>query len=232
MWQGNPRGRHRQVSHLPADLIESFIQNEYATLKWLSKTGIPVIEAYGYGLASDPSNRVGVSYIFLGVMPGKPRNTSHRSQGCVRAQQVDVPSRTHRASEDPVRIAQDLGMYMTPNPFVERGQSSVPRGSSSAAKVEGQGTKSASVEFVSANSAATWGVRGFGPVANVFLFDTAKIEGVILVCNGGRRLSMWLCLLDGGTTSSRLILPTQRTTEVITLVAGSELVVLRELIDA
>ncbi|KAK7227414.1 hypothetical protein V2G26_015417 [Clonostachys chloroleuca] len=73
MWQGNPRGRHRQVSHLPADLIESFVQNEYATLKWLSKTGIPVIEAYGYGLASDPSNRVGVSYIFLGVMPGKPR---------------------------------------------------------------------------------------------------------------------------------------------------------------
>ncbi|CAH0015928.1 unnamed protein product [Clonostachys rhizophaga] len=266
MWQGNPRGRHRQVSqesesfsHLPADLIESFVQNEYATLKWLSKTGIPVLEAHGYGLASDPSNHVGVSYMFLCVMPGKPRNTSYRSQGCVRAQQVDVPGRTHRskfasafkkltrrfkttsASEDPVRIAQNLDIYMTPNPFAERARNLQPRsasgalsilatlardikavfvqhklsisasedpvriaqypdiyvapdpfveGSSSAAKVEGQGTKSASIEFESANSAATsQGVRGFSPVANAFLFDTAKIEEVILVCNGGRRLN-------------------------------------------
>jgi hypothetical protein len=59
-------------SHLPADLIESFIQNEYATLKWLSRTGVPVVEAHGYGLASDPSNPVGVSYMFMGAMPGKP----------------------------------------------------------------------------------------------------------------------------------------------------------------
>ncbi|CAG9980409.1 unnamed protein product, partial [Clonostachys byssicola] len=62
MWQGNPRG---SFSHLPAELIDSFVQNEYDTLKWLFKTGIPVVEAYGYGLASDPSNLVGVSYIFL-----------------------------------------------------------------------------------------------------------------------------------------------------------------------
>ncbi|CAI6097310.1 unnamed protein product [Clonostachys chloroleuca] len=58
--------------HLPAELIESFIQNEYATLKWLSRTGVPVVEAHGYGLASDPSNLVGVSYLFMGAMPGKP----------------------------------------------------------------------------------------------------------------------------------------------------------------
>ncbi|CAH0031347.1 unnamed protein product [Clonostachys rhizophaga] len=61
-------------SHLPADLIESFIQNEYATLKWLSKTGVPVVQAHGYGLASDPSNLVGISYMFMGAMPGKPFN--------------------------------------------------------------------------------------------------------------------------------------------------------------
>ncbi|CAG9987952.1 unnamed protein product [Clonostachys byssicola] len=64
------------LSHLPVDLVDSFIQNEYATLKWLWKAGIPAPRCYGYGLASDPSNLVGVSYIFLCVVPGKPFDAS------------------------------------------------------------------------------------------------------------------------------------------------------------
>ncbi|CAG9980408.1 unnamed protein product [Clonostachys byssicola] len=51
------------------------------------------------------------------------------------------------ASEDPDRIARDLEMFAA---------WTTPKGSSSAAKVDGQGTKSAAIEFASANSATTF----------------------------------------------------------------------------
>ncbi|VUC28937.1 unnamed protein product [Clonostachys rosea] len=69
-----------RITACPADLIESCVQNEYATLKWLKSAGVTVPKPYGYGLASDRSNRVGVSYIFEMVPLGKPFNATQATR--------------------------------------------------------------------------------------------------------------------------------------------------------
>ncbi|KAJ5832207.1 hypothetical protein N7474_000518 [Penicillium riverlandense] len=64
---------------VPSELVEYLVASEYATLKFLEPTKIPAPKPYGYGLASDPSNRVGVSYILMQAMPGKPYYASQVS---------------------------------------------------------------------------------------------------------------------------------------------------------
>ncbi|TVY89406.1 hypothetical protein LAWI1_G003921, partial [Lachnellula willkommii] len=60
-------------SDIPNKLIEYLVTSEFATLKFLEEiNGIPTAKAFGYGLASDADNLVGVSYIFMEAVPGTP----------------------------------------------------------------------------------------------------------------------------------------------------------------
>lgn len=59
-------------SDVPMDLLEYMMASEYATLKFLSSTNVPAPRAFGFGLASDASNRVGVSYLLMEALPGRP----------------------------------------------------------------------------------------------------------------------------------------------------------------
>lgn len=58
----------------PSDLAEYIVESEYATLKWLGDHIFPTPRAHKYGLASDPDNLVGVSYILEDAMRGQPFN--------------------------------------------------------------------------------------------------------------------------------------------------------------
>ena len=66
-------------SDFPLELEEYLVASEYATLRFLEQTKIPSPKRYAYGLASDPSNRVSVSYILMQAMPGSPFYASHAS---------------------------------------------------------------------------------------------------------------------------------------------------------
>lgn len=59
-------------SDVPSELVEYLVESEYATLKFLESANIPTPKVYGYGLASDHSNRVGVCYIIMQALTGKP----------------------------------------------------------------------------------------------------------------------------------------------------------------
>ncbi|KAI8681998.1 AN1-type domain-containing protein [Fusarium keratoplasticum] len=66
--------RDATFADTPSDLTEYIVESEYATLKWLGGLTLPTPRAHGYGLASDPENLVGVSYILEDAMPGQPFN--------------------------------------------------------------------------------------------------------------------------------------------------------------
>ncbi|KAL4798215.1 hypothetical protein BDV19DRAFT_397113 [Aspergillus venezuelensis] len=59
-------------SDTPLELGEYLVKSEYATLKFLEGTNVPAPKVFGYALASDPKNRVGVSYILMQALPGRP----------------------------------------------------------------------------------------------------------------------------------------------------------------
>lgn len=59
-------------SDVPPELVEYLVESEYATLKFLEPTKVPAPKVFAYGLASDPSNRVGVSYIMMQALSGTP----------------------------------------------------------------------------------------------------------------------------------------------------------------
>lgn len=59
-------------SDVPIDLVEYLVMSEYATLKFLESTKVPAPKPFAYGISSDPLNRVGVSYILMEALPGKP----------------------------------------------------------------------------------------------------------------------------------------------------------------
>lgn len=60
---------------IPQDMVEYFIASEFATLKFLEPTKVPAPKAFGFGLASDENNAVGVSYLLMECLPGKPFNS-------------------------------------------------------------------------------------------------------------------------------------------------------------
>lgn len=59
-------------SDFPDTLIEYLVESEYATLKFLEGTSVPAPRVYGYALASNERNAVGVNYLLLEVLPGSP----------------------------------------------------------------------------------------------------------------------------------------------------------------
>ncbi|KAI0428478.1 hypothetical protein F5Y09DRAFT_357673 [Xylaria sp. FL1042] len=64
--------RTTDFSTIPPDLIDYFVESEYATLKLLETMGVPAPKAHGFGLSSDSDNLVKVSYILEDAMPGQP----------------------------------------------------------------------------------------------------------------------------------------------------------------
>jgi len=60
------------ISDVPDELAEYLVVSEYATLKFLETTSVPSARAFGFGLSSDPSNKVGLSFLLMGALPGKP----------------------------------------------------------------------------------------------------------------------------------------------------------------
>lgn len=58
---------------IPQSLIDYLVQSEYATLKFLETTNVPAPRAFDYGVVGE-NNGVGVSYILMEQMPGKPWN--------------------------------------------------------------------------------------------------------------------------------------------------------------
>ncbi|KAI9801198.1 MAG: hypothetical protein M1825_003472 [Sarcosagium campestre] len=59
-------------SDIPASLVEYLVASEYATLKFLEGTKVPAPRAFGYGLESQDVNDVGVNFILLEALPGRP----------------------------------------------------------------------------------------------------------------------------------------------------------------
>lgn len=62
--------RTTTCNDMPPELEDYIVKSEYATLRFLENTSIPAPKVYGYGLASDPENKVGVAYILEEAMPG------------------------------------------------------------------------------------------------------------------------------------------------------------------
>ena len=62
----------RGTGDVPDELIDYLVVSEYATLEFLRTTNIPASRPFGYGLRSDPQNRVGVSYLLMEPLPGEP----------------------------------------------------------------------------------------------------------------------------------------------------------------
>jgi len=80
-------------SDVPSKLVEHLVDSEYATLKFLEKTKIPAAKVFGYGLASDADNLVGVSYIFMEAVPGTPyqaHNANPEQKRHVLSQVADI----------------------------------------------------------------------------------------------------------------------------------------------
>lgn len=85
--------RVTEFSDVPTQLIEYLVESEYATLKFVETLDIPTPRAHGFGLASDPKNDVGVSYILEDAMPGqpfKPHQATANKKARVYSQYADI----------------------------------------------------------------------------------------------------------------------------------------------
>lgn len=56
------------------DLTNRILLNECATLKWLERVDIPSPRLHGYALCGESQNDVGVAFMLVDEMPGKPFN--------------------------------------------------------------------------------------------------------------------------------------------------------------
>lgn len=55
------------------EITNSILRSECATLQWLSRIqDVPTPKVHGYGLLNDPRNDVGVAYMLIDEMPGRP----------------------------------------------------------------------------------------------------------------------------------------------------------------
>lgn len=98
--------RVASLSDLPARLVDYFVESEYATLEFLETTTVPAPKAFGYDLASDPENKVGLSYLLIELMPGEP----YQSYGTTPEQQQRVISQ-----------AADILIELSKHPFPKAG---------------------------------------------------------------------------------------------------------------
>ncbi|KAF2281486.1 uncharacterized protein EI97DRAFT_368619 [Westerdykella ornata] len=90
---------------VPADLIEYFVAREYATLKFLETTKVPAAKAFGSGLASDPANHVGVNYILMEALPGKPYYSHEATEDQKKHVLAQIADVMVEISNHPFRLA-------------------------------------------------------------------------------------------------------------------------------
>lgn len=57
------------------ELSNQILLSECATLRWLESVNIPTSRLHGYGLRGDPQNEVGVAYMIIDKLPGRPFNS-------------------------------------------------------------------------------------------------------------------------------------------------------------
>lgn len=62
------------------ELSNQILLSECATLRWLESLDVPTPRLRGYGLRSDPRNEVGVAYMIIDKLPGRPFNSSAASE--------------------------------------------------------------------------------------------------------------------------------------------------------
>ncbi|PIG82225.1 hypothetical protein AARAC_000276 [Aspergillus arachidicola] len=101
-------------SDVPSELVEYLVASEYATLRFLELMKIPAPRAFTYGLAPEPSNRVGVSYIVMQALPGRP----------FYAHKVS-PSQKAKVLEQVAEIILEIYKHPVPSagsPVVDKGQ--------------------------------------------------------------------------------------------------------------
>ncbi|KAK3941376.1 methylglyoxal reductase (NADPH-dependent) [Diplogelasinospora grovesii] len=72
------RERHTSFDDEPSNQI---LLSECATLRWLESLDVPTPRLHGYGLRSDPRNEVGVAYMIIDKLPGRPFNSWAASEG-------------------------------------------------------------------------------------------------------------------------------------------------------
>ncbi|KAB8226123.1 glycosyl hydrolases family 31-domain-containing protein [Aspergillus novoparasiticus] len=105
---------HTGNRDVPSELVEYLVASEYATLRFLEPTKIPAPRAFTYRLASDPSNRVGVSYIIMEALPGRPFDANEAS-----------PSQKAQVLEQVAEIMLEIHKNPVPfagSPVVDKGQ--------------------------------------------------------------------------------------------------------------
>lgn len=97
-------------SDIPGDLIEYLVESEYSTLIFLETTNVPAPRAFCRGLASDPTNSVGVNFILMTAVPGRPyasRNADADQQKHVLSQIAGI---LVEISKHPFRFCGSLAM--------------------------------------------------------------------------------------------------------------------------
>ncbi|KAI1425556.1 hypothetical protein F5Y12DRAFT_784534 [Xylaria sp. FL1777] len=62
------------------ELSNQILLSECATLQWLESLDLPTPRLHGYGLRGDPKNEVGVAYMIIDRLPGRPFNSATASQ--------------------------------------------------------------------------------------------------------------------------------------------------------
>ncbi|KAF5006090.1 hypothetical protein FDECE_7508 [Fusarium decemcellulare] len=60
-------------------LSNDILVSECATLRWLESADVPTPRLYGYGLRGDARNEVGVAYMLIDKLPGKPFDSGSAS---------------------------------------------------------------------------------------------------------------------------------------------------------
>ncbi|TIA44878.1 hypothetical protein D6C79_06037 [Aureobasidium pullulans] len=74
----------------PRQLIEHVIASEFATLKFLENTQVPAPKAYDFGLASDKDKRIGVDYILMERIAGRPWDYGDKDKQSVLESVADI----------------------------------------------------------------------------------------------------------------------------------------------
>ncbi|KAI1502073.1 hypothetical protein F5X99DRAFT_172209 [Biscogniauxia marginata] len=75
------------------ELSNQILLSECATLRWLESLDVPTPQLHGYGLRTDPQNEVGVAYMIIDKLPGRPFNSgtaSTEQKSKVLAQWADI----------------------------------------------------------------------------------------------------------------------------------------------
>lgn len=73
--------RHTNFRSFSDRLSDELLLSECATLKWLEQVKIPAPKLGGFGLKGDPANPVGVAFMLIERLPGRPFDGTSATEG-------------------------------------------------------------------------------------------------------------------------------------------------------